>query len=341
VVFLERQALKQILDSSPIKDAELFLSLLDRERAYVVERSSVIHLRKKARLFSIGQKAEHFYMLTEGSIRVFRPRNDGGNDEMARYAPGDTIGDFDFARKAGYDAIAEAAEESVLVMFPAMGLTMDDFIAEEPHIVSRILLNSIVMMTSRIKSTQKILLENLSWVNELHRRAYEDPDTGLWKQTFLADEIDRILEVPTALVMLKPDRFKILVDSRGHTAGDEAMVKIAMILRNITRRLGRGWPLRFKSNETGLLINKCSASLAETVVKELSRAVASLTPVPQQGDIPAFPFSGTIAYALWPEDGHNWEALFEGCYSLLLDAWKQGGGKIARYHSSVDEKETT
>ncbi|MDR1507693.1 MAG: diguanylate cyclase [Treponema sp.] len=330
---MEQQALKQILDPAPIKKTELFSSLLEREVDYVAERSSVIHLRKKARLFSIGQKAEHFYMLTEGNIRVFKPRDDGGSDEMAQFAPGDTIGDFDFARKAEYDASAEASEDSVLIMFPAMGLSMEDFIAEEPHIVSRILLNSIVMMTSRIKSTQKMLLENLSWVNELHRRAYEDPGTGLWKQTFLSDEIDRILEVPTALIMLKPDRFKILVDSRGHAAGDEAMVKIAMMLKNITRRIGRGWPLRFKSNETGILINKCGVSLAEKVAKELSRAIASLPPVPAQGDIPAFSFSGTICYALWPEDGHNWDKLFEGCYSLLLDAWKQGGGKITRCHA--------
>jgi diguanylate cyclase (GGDEF)-like protein len=304
---------------------------MDREAAYVTERSSVIHLRKKARLFSAGQKAEHFYMLIEGSIRVFKPRDDGGSDEMAQYAAGDTIGDFDFARKADYDAFAEASEDSVLIMFPAMGLSMEDFIAEEPHIVSRILLNSIVMMTSRIKSTQKILLDNLSWVNELHRRAYEDPGTGLWKQTFLSDEIDRILEVPTALIMLKPDRFKILVDSRGHAAGDEAMVRIAMILKSITRRVGRGWPLRFKSNETGILINKCSASSAEMTVKELSRAIGALAPVPAQDDIPAFSFSGTIAYTLWPEDGQSWQALFDGCYALLLDEWKKGGAKIVRY----------
>jgi diguanylate cyclase (GGDEF)-like protein len=329
---LEQQALRQVLDPTPIKNTELFGSLLDREVNYVIERSSVIHLRKKARLFSVGQKAEHFYMLVEGGIRVFRPRDDGDSDEMARYAPGDTIGDFDFARKAEYDANAEASEDSVLVMFPAMGLTTNDFIAEEPYIVSRILLNSILMMTNRIKSTQNILLENLSWVNELHRRAYEDPGTGLWKQTFLTDEIDRVLEASTALVMLKPDRFKILVDSRGHMAGDEAMVQIAMILKKITRRMGRGWPLRFKSNETGLLINKCDASQAETIVKELSTAIASLAPVPKQGDIPAFSFSGTIAYTLWPEDGRNWEDLFAGCYSLLLDTWKQGGGKITRYH---------
>jgi diguanylate cyclase (GGDEF)-like protein len=327
----------KILDPAPIKDAELFGSLMERECNFVTERSSVIQLRKRARLFTVGQKAERFYMLLEGSIRVYKPRDDGGNDEMAQYTSGDTIGDFDFARKAEYDANAEAVEDSILIMFPAMGLTMDDFIVEEPHIVSRILLNSIVMMTSRIKSTQKILLENLSWVNELQRRAYEDPGTGLWKQTYLKDEIDRILEVPTALIMLKPDRFKELVDSRGHGAGDEAMVRIAMILKGITRRVGRGWPLRFKSNETGLLINKCSVTMAEMVVKELSRALSALTPVPAQGDIPAFSFSGTIAYTLWPEDGKTWETLFAGTYDLLLSTWKTGGGsKVVRFNSKQE-----
>jgi diguanylate cyclase (GGDEF)-like protein len=321
-------SLKQVLDPEPIKTTELFNSLLDRECDYVVERSCVINLRKKGKLFSIGQKAEHFYMLIEGAIRVFKPLEDGDHDELAQYAPGDTIGDFDFARKAEYDANAEAVEDSVLIMFPGMGFVMDDFITEEPHIVSRILLNSIVMMTNRIKSTQKMLLENLSWVNELHRRAYEDPGTGLWKQTFLTDEINRILEVPMALIMLKPDRFKILVDSRGHEAGDEAMVRIAMVLKTFTRRVNRGWAMRFKSNETGLVINKCPRPLVEKVVKELEKAITALEPVPAQGDVPAFSFSGTIAYSIWPENGHNWDTMFKETYDLLLETWKNGGAKI-------------
>ncbi|GHV85029.1 hypothetical protein AGMMS50230_06370 [Spirochaetia bacterium] len=323
--------MKQVLDPAPIRKVELFKSLMEKECDYVVERSCIINLRKKAKLFSIGQKAEHFYMLLEGAIRIYKPLEDGDTDELAQYAPGDTIGDFDFARKAEYDANAEATADSVLVMFPAMGFTMDDFMLEEPHIVSRILLNSIIMMTGRIKSTQNILLENFSWVNELHRRAYEDPGTGLWKQAFLVDEINSILEEPMALIMLKPDRFKILVDSRGHEAGDKAMVRIAKVLKTFTRRVGRGWAMRFKSNETGLVINKCSRSLVEKVVKELEKAITALEPVPAQDDIPAFSFTGTIAYALWPQDGSSWEPLFQGTYALLLDTWKNGGAKIARY----------
>jgi diguanylate cyclase (GGDEF)-like protein len=328
------------LDPAPIEKAELFNSLLDREVDFIKSHSCMINLRKKAKLFSIGQKAERFYMLLEGAIRIYKPRDDGGHDELAQYAAGDTIGDFDFARKAEYDANAEATEDSVLVMFPGMGFSMEDFISEEPYIVSRILLNSIVMMTGRIKSTQSIVLENLSWVNELHRRAYEDPGTGLYKQTFLTDEINRILEEPMALIMLKPDRFKILVDSRGHEAGDEAMVKIAMILKSFTRKIDRGWAIRFKSNETGLLINRCPKPMAEKIAKDLSQAIEAMEPVPARDTIPSFSFSGTIVWSVWPSDGSIWETLFTETYALLLDTWKTGGGeKIVNCTGTEAQKE--
>ena len=331
------QSLRQVLDPTPIRKAELFNSLLEREISYVVDHSCIINLRKKARLFSIGQKAERFYVLLDGIIRVFKPHEDGSHDELARYTAGDTIGDFDFVRKAEYDAIAEAVKDSVLVMFPALGFTMEDFITEEPYIVSRILLNSIIMVTGRIKSTHNILLENLSWVNELHRRAYEDPGTGLWKQTFLADEINRILEEPMTLIMLKPDRFKILVDSRGHEAGDKAMVRIAMILKYFTRKVtGRGWAIRFKSNETGLLINKCPRPQAEKLVEELKAAIADMKPVSAQGEIPSFSFTGTIAWSVWPEDASSWDTLFQGTYALLLKTWKSGGGGIIAHFSETE-----
>jgi diguanylate cyclase (GGDEF)-like protein len=305
---------------------------------FVISRSGILQLRKGGHLFSPGEKAEHFYMLVRGGIRVFKPRSDGGEDEMARFTVGDSIGDFDFARGAEYDAYAEATEDSELIMFPGFGLSMNAFALEEPHTISRIFLSAIVMVTGRIKSTQKIIVENMSWVQELHRRAYEDPGTGLWKQSFLTDEINRILEVPTALIMLKPDRFKILVDSRGHGAGDEAMVHIAAVLRNITRRVGRGWPLRFKSNEVGILINKCKPDQAEKIAAELHRALAALKPVPAMGEFPAFSFTATVVHTVWPVDESSWETLFKESYELLMDTWKAGGDRIVHYKRKVAAK---
>jgi diguanylate cyclase (GGDEF)-like protein len=324
------------LDPSPIQRAEFFSTLLEKDMEFVVSRSSILQLRRGGELFHPGQKADHFYMLLEGEIRVFKNRSDGGETETARFMPGtDLIGDIDFAREAEYDEYAEAVEDSVLIMFPGYGITMSSLALENPHTYSKILISSIKIMTGRIKSTQQNIVEQSSSFQEDHRRAYEDPGTGLWKQTFLIDEINRILENPMALIMLKPDRFKTLVDTRGHGVGDEAMVRIAAVLRKITRRIGRGWPLRFKSNETGILINKCTAPQAEKIARELHKAIAALPVVPAQGDFPAFSFSGTVVYSVWPDDDAVWDSLFQGTYDLLLAAWRAGGNTVAVYRKEV------
>ena len=322
---------KEALDLLAITKCDLFSNLLPEEKERIIDQSGIIFLRKGGLLFSPGDKAERLYLLNEGVIRIIKPHEGDGDEEIARFTQGDIIGDFDFARSGEYDAQAEAVEDSTLIMFPSFGMTMDDFALEMPNVVSRLLLNSAAMVTGRIKSTRKLIMENMSWVQELHRKAYEDPATGLWKQTFLTDEINRLLEDPMTLILLKPDRFKILVDSEGHEAGDKAMIKITAILKGITHRLGRGWALRFKSNETGLLVNKCDAVLAESLAASISEAVAAIPPVSLGQGQDNFSFSGSIAWGVWPVDNEYWESLFDGIYGLLMETWKTGGNRIVRY----------
>jgi diguanylate cyclase (GGDEF)-like protein len=327
-----------VIDPALIQKVELFSSLKQNEIDLVVNQPGLINLQKNALLFSSGEKAAQFYVLTSGEIRVFNKKEDGSEEEMARFTAGDTIGDFDFARGAEYDAFAEAAEDSALIVFPCAGFTMDSLAQEDPHSVCSILLNSINMMTGRIKSSHKLILNNMSWVQELHRRAYEDSGTGLWKQILITDEIINALNDSAALIMLKPDRFKILVDSRGHSAGDEAMIRIAMILKNITRQIGHGWALRFKSNEVGIIINNCGAAQTEKIANELFDAVRRMEPVPPKDDIPEFSFSATVSWAVWPNDEADWETLFYGNYTFLLDNWRDGGNRIIHFSKEADKK---
>jgi len=323
------------VDLSLLHKTELFSSLEPNEIDFVVSHSGTLELPKGQFLFSAGEKASRFFILTGGEIRVFKSNSDGSEEEMARFKAGDTIGDFDFARGAEYDACAEAAEASSLIEFPANNRTMDSLAIEEPHTVCSILLNAIKMMTGRIKSIQKLILENMHWVNELHRRAYEDPGTGLWKQILIADEITNVLKNPSALIMLKPDRFKTLVDSRGHSAGDEAMIRIAVILKDIVRQAGNGWALRFKSNEVGLIFNNCGEAEAQKIANDLFGFIAGMEPVAAQGEIPEFSFTATIAWSLWTKDDPEWESLFQGTYAALMEGWRDGGEKIIRYQKAA------
>jgi len=319
------------IDFRSIKKAELFSSLKQEEMDFILSNCGSLFLNKNKTLFTSGEKASRFYYLTSGEIRVFNKNEDGSEDEMARFRAGDTIGDFDFARGALYDAYAEAAEDSNLIVFPGAEQTIETLAQENPKSVCSILLNAIIMMTGRIKSTRKLILNNMSWVQELHRRAYEDPGTGLWKQTLIADEIIGVLKEPAVLIMVKPDRFKTLVDSRGHSAGDEAMIRIAIILKNMTRHIGHGWPMRFKSNEVGIIFNNFGPSQAELIAQELAVTIMDMESVPAKGDIPAFNFTATISWTAWPHDDPEWDSLFIGNYSSLLDNWRDGGNKIVHY----------
>ena len=323
------------VDITLLQKVELFSSLDQDEIDFVVSHSGTLELPKGRLLFSSGERASRFFVLTAGEIRVFRANSDGSEDEMARFTAGDTIGDFDFARGAEYDASAEAAEDSHLIEFPGDGGTMDSLALEEPQTVCSILLNAIEMMTRRIKSIHKLILENMHWVKELHRRAYEDPGTGLWKQILIADEIMGVLKDPSALIMLKPDRFKTLVDSRGHSAGDEAMVRIAIILKNIVRQAGQGWALRFKSNEVGIILNNCEADEAEEIANDLFEFIAGMDPVAARDDLPEFKFTATIAWSLWARDDPEWDSFFQGTYAALMEGWHEGGEKIVRYHKAA------
>jgi len=321
----EGQALSSILKS------EIFASFRPIEKDSIIARTGILQLRKGGLLFPFGKNAEHFYFLLRGAIRIFKSQNNSGNDEIARFAPGDIIGEFDFARGAKYDAFAEALEDSSLVMFPGFGLSMEKFALEEPQLYSRILFNCVAMVTERIKTTRKLIIESTYWVKELHRKIHEDPGTGLWKQTFMNEEINQLLENPMALIMLKPDRFKILVDTLGHDVGDEAMIKIAAILKGVTRKLDRGWALRFKSNETGILINKCDAVEAESIAHSLASAIDALPSIAlNKKEI--FSFTGTICWGIWPQDNKSWDSLFEGIYKFLLDTWQAGGNRVVRYN---------
>jgi diguanylate cyclase (GGDEF)-like protein len=321
---------------SAVLKSDLFSNLLPGEKQSVLARTGSLLLREGGVLFSSGEKAERFFLLLNGLVRVLRPGHEGEDYEIARFTPGDIFGDFDFARDAEYDATVEAVEDSTLIMFPGFGFTLDSFAREAPHVVSKILINAAAMVTGRIKGARNLLIESKSWVQELHRQIHEDPGTGLWRQSFLDDEINRLLEKPMALIMLKPDRFKILVDAQGHEAGDKVMIKIAAILKGMVRRQGRGWALRFRSNETGILINRCDPSQAASLAQSLREAVAAIPPWPMD-QAPGrdreedFSFTGSVAWGVWPADDDSWGSFFEGTYRLLTETWKDGGNRIARY----------
>ena len=73
--------------------------------------------------------------------------------------------------------------------------------------------------------------------SELEALAYQDELTGLYNRRYLATMLPEILETlgsrnePGTLMLIDVDHFKQINDTLGHGAGDEAIRRVATILR--------------------------------------------------------------------------------------------------------------
>lgn len=322
--------------SSLLRRAELFSSLLDDDLSYVEEHCEALRLEAGARLFSPGDRARRFFIVRSGEIGVYLAEEGGKERQIARYLAGDVLGDFDFAVGAAFDAEARALSETRLIAFPSQGAGLVELAREKPDTTARVLLRSLSMISSRLRSTQRLISENAPWVRELRRQVYTDPGTGLWSRAFLDEELPRLIEPPAAIVLLKPDRFKELNDAHGHAAGDEAMELVAGLLVGETERLGKGWALRLRSNETAIVLPRGSFEEAASVARRLAAAIGGIKVPSAAGS--GFRFTASLAVALWPDNCPEWKRLVEETYSVLTKAWSDGGNRIYRVRARDMER---
>jgi hypothetical protein len=67
------------------------------------------------------------------------------------------------------------------------------------------------------------------------------------------------------------------------------------------------------------------------LAEKLYAGIAALTPVPADKHNPAFPFSGTVVWGVWPGDEKTWDSLFQDSQNFLLETWKNGGNRVVHY----------
>ncbi len=120
-------------------------------------------------------------------------------------------------------------------------------------------------------------LERMRLSAELERLAMHDPLTGLLNRRALMQRLDtelartRRTAEPLAFAMIDVDDFKRINDTKGHAGGDEALKRIAQILRSETRETDV--PARFAGDEFSLVMPRCDAGAIQTVMERIYRAL--------------------------------------------------------------------
>ena len=143
---------------------------------------------------------------------------------------------------------------------------------------------------------------------ELELLANTDPLTGLFNVRFLQENLRQLLDVhrryghPFSVLLLDIDGLKRLNDSRGHSAGDRALVTVADAIRGAIRRVDT--PARIGGDEFCVVAPQQTAPRARVIADRIAAAVES-------GDSGDLEFGISIGIASCPQHAIDADRLLE------------------------------
>lgn len=163
-----------------------------------------------------------------------------------------------------------AALQSVIVA--ALRRELDD---RDPHVF----MDAVDRLATAFGTIQAVAIEQLlgKRERELERLAHTDPLTGLYNVRFLREYMQQLLDLnrryghPFSVLLLDLDGLKRLNDSRGHAAGDRALVAVADAIRAAIRRVDT--PVRIGGDEFCVVAPQQSAARARIVADRIAESV--------------------------------------------------------------------
>jgi diguanylate cyclase (GGDEF)-like protein len=162
--------------------------------------------------------------------------------------------------------------------------------------------------------------------------AHFDALTGLPNRLLLNDRLTEAITLrrrqrtPLAVCMLDLDWFKGVNDSWGHAVGDRLLRSVADRLVGALRRSDT--VSRYGGDEFVVLLSEMGqAAHAEPVAKKLLRALAQ----PHRVDGRDLRVSGSLGFALYPDDGQDAGTLIANADAALYDAKRHAKGGWRRF----------
>jgi len=113
---------------------------------------------------------------------------------------------------------------------------------------------------------------------ELDRLAHTDTLTGLHNRRFLEQELERHVELykryrhPFALLMLDLDSLKLVNDTFGHAAGDEALKHLASVMRAAIR--DTDIPCRYGGDEFIIIMPEADKNAIQAVGRRIAETIS-------------------------------------------------------------------
>jgi diguanylate cyclase (GGDEF)-like protein len=311
-----------------LQSVDLFAQLSETECSLLAEHADYVDFDDGDYVFRAGGVDREVFVIASGEVRIVREGGDGHEIDLARFVAGESFGEQDFMNDDPRTASARSEGKSRLLIFPARGANLEAIMMEHPDIFARVLHQLMTMVADRIRSTNRLLSENSSWVNELRKQVFGDKLTGLYSRDFLDDEFAGILRktrTQTGFLMIKPDNFKLINDTYGHDVGDQALRILANQLKNLLR--DGDIAVRFRGNENAAILPETEHAvvLEEAARIQAGMKQADLTPITGDDEVP---LTFSIGVSIYPDHGSEGPELIQAAHDLVFKARDAGGDRV-------------
>ncbi len=166
---------------------------------------------------------------------------------------------------------------------------------------------------------------------ELERLIITDEKTKLFNfrhfKSELQSEIARAKRFgeSVSLIMIDADKFKHYNDTNGHVLGDEALIKMARLMKSICRETDK--PARFGGEEFAVLLPKTGKEEAVIFAERIRKAIEEAVFVNQEKQ-PGGNFTASLGVATYPEDCTDAETLVNAADKALYKAKEKGRNRV-------------
>jgi diguanylate cyclase (GGDEF)-like protein len=158
-------------------------------------------------------------------------------------------------------------------------------------------------------------------IDELKARARTDDLTALPNFRAFRERIDAEIERASrypenfGILVLDLDRFKKYNDTHGHLAGNEALQRVARVIRDTVRSVD--FPARYGGEEFAVIVPEIDAAALAAIAERIRAAVESLGIL-----------TISIGGAIFPADGASVDALFQTADERLYAAKGAGRNRV-------------